>query len=366
MKHITVALFISCLLVTSPAQAQTVQTQFYGYMKLDVAYDNNLSSHGNFILYVPPQPQSGNSQALSFTARQTRLGLKLNKDTTTGILEIDFYGGGAENKNSIALRKAYVDIPLKQLTLRAGQAVDIIAPLNPTTSNYAVGYGAGNIGYRRPQLALIYDQQPYFFAMGITRSLGADLNNDNVVDGEASGLPTVQSRTGLKFSKMSIGASGHYGLMKADGASQETYASWSVTLDGVLKLADQVSIKGEAYSGANTAAYYGAIANHDCANELQSRGGWANILYNPPGPLSFSFGAGIDDLCQEEQNYLANLPDIRAQNSFEFAFVQYALSQNTQVGFEISHWKTTYRNPSPGNTQTAKDLRLQWSIQSNF
>lgn len=366
MKRVLLTLLTLTNMLLISTHAQTLKTHFYGYLKLDIAYDNNLSSHGNFILYVPPQSQQGTSQTLSITARQTRLGLQLKKDTTTGIIEVDFYGGGAENKNAIALRKAYVDIPLKQITLRAGQAIDLIAPLNPTTSNYTVGYGAGNLGYRRPQLALLFNQAPYSFSVGITRSLGADLNNDNIIDGEASGLPTLQSRTGLHFAKISVGTSAHYGLMKAQGADQDEYATWSIAIDGVLTFAPNLMLKGEYYSGANTAAYYGAIGNPDCANELQSRGGWANFIYDPKGPFSFSLGAGIDDLCQEERNYLANLPDIRAQNTFEFGLVTYDLSANTKLGFEISHWQTKYRNPSPNNVQTAKDLRLQWSVQSHF
>ncbi len=364
MKHI----ILSCLaiLVFSNTHAQELQTSVYGYMKLDIAYDNHLSSHGNFIMYVQPQSQQGNAHTLSFTARQTRLGLKLTRDTTEGIIEIDFYGGGTENKNSLALRKAYVDIPLGPTTLRAGQAIDIIAPLNPTSTNYTVGYGAGNIGYRRPQLAIFINQRPYSFALGITRSLGSDLNNDAIEDGDASGVPTIQTRTGLQFSKFAMGASAHYGRLNAPGAPQEEYATWSINVDGKFDLSSQVAFFGEAYTGVNTAAYYGAIAHHDCVNELKSRGGWINLTYDPNGPLAFSVGGGLDDLCDEENNYLANLPDIRSQNAFEFGLVTYALSSNTKLGFEVSHWQTKYRNPSPNNARTANDLRLQWSVQSAF
>ncbi|MBT5830619.1 MAG: hypothetical protein HOH77_10535, partial [Candidatus Latescibacteria bacterium] len=92
MKHVLFCLSAIALLVHTP-QAQDVQTSIYGYMKLDIAYDTNLSSHGNFIMYVRPQPQKGTTNTLSFTARQTRLGLKLNREGAKGIIELDFYGG---------------------------------------------------------------------------------------------------------------------------------------------------------------------------------------------------------------------------------------------------------------------------------
>jgi hypothetical protein len=354
------------ILVFANIHAQELQTSIYGYLKLDIAYDNHLSSHGNFIMYVEPQSQQKSAHTLSFTARQTRLGVQLMRDKTKGIIEIDFYGGGTENKNSLALRKAYVDIPLGPTMLRAGQAIDLIAPLNPTSTNYTVGYGAGNIGYRRPQLAIFITQMPYTFALGITRSLSSDLNADAIPDGDASGVPTIQTRTALQFSKFAIGASAHYGLLNAPGTAQEEYATWSINIDGKFDLSSQITLLGEAYTGVNTAAYYGAISHHDCVNELKSRGGWINLTYDPNGPLAFSLGGGLDDLCDEEKNYLANLPDIRSQNAFEFGLVTYALSSNTQFGFEISHWQTKYRNPSPNNARIANDLRLQWSVQSAF
>lgn len=367
MKYITfVFLLLFLVMGLTTTQAQELQTSLYGYMKLDIAYDNNLSSHGNFIVYVKPQTQNGNSHALSFTARQTRLGLKLNRDNTEGIIEIDFYGGGTENKNSIALRKAYVDIPIGPMTLRAGQAADIISPLNPTSINYTVGYGAGNIGYRRPLLSLTAIKAPYSLTIGVARSLGADLNNDLIDDGEASGLPTVQSRTGLQFSKFALGISGHYGKMEADGAQQEDYDTWSVTFDGKVDFSPTVTLKGEAYRGVNTATYFGAIANHDCTSELESQGGWINLTYNPTGPWAFSLGGGIDDLCDENRTYIATQPDARSKNSYEFGLVTYDLSSRAKIGFEVSHWITEYINLSPGNVTRAKDLRLQWSVQSAF
>lgn len=363
---ILIQLLLCVFLIHPPANAQDINTSFYGYVKVDVAYDSHLSSHGNYIMYVQPQNTSGSPHTLNFTARQSRLGLNLTRNQTKGNVEIDFYGGGTENKNSIALRKAFVDIPVGTAILRAGQASDIISPLTPNTLNYGAGYGAGNIGYRRPQIAILIKNQPYSFALGITRNISSDLNNDTIVDGEASGLPSIQSRTGLQFSRFALGVSAHYGKLEAPGASQEDYATWSVNADAVINFNPQFTLKGEAYTGVNTAVYQGAIANHDCVNELQSQGGWINLTYDIKGPLAFSFGGGFDDLCEEEKFYLANLPDTRAQNTFGFGLITYAISPDTILGFEISHWQTTYRNPSPDNRTESKNLRLQWSVQSNF
>ncbi|MEM8484713.1 MAG: hypothetical protein AAF564_04155, partial [Bacteroidota bacterium] len=107
------------------------------------ARDSAISSHGNYIVYVKPQRDGRESAALSLTARQTRLGLNLERAAVRGKLEVDFYGATPENKNALLLRHAYVEFPLGPLHFQAGQTADIIAPLVPATINYSATWGAG-------------------------------------------------------------------------------------------------------------------------------------------------------------------------------------------------------------------------------
>ena len=75
---------------------------------------------------------------------------------TGGRVEIDFYGGGAENKSNPMMRHAYLNLdwPKDKFSILAGQTSDVISPLFPDTLNYTVGWWVGNIGYRRPQIRL--------------------------------------------------------------------------------------------------------------------------------------------------------------------------------------------------------------------
>ena len=93
------------------------------------------------------------------TASETRLGLKIfgpdvNEIKTSGLVEVDFYGGGAENSPQPRIRHAYMKLewPEQRLSLLAGQTWDVISPLNPSTLNYTVQWWGGNIGMRRPQI----------------------------------------------------------------------------------------------------------------------------------------------------------------------------------------------------------------------
>ena len=71
---------------------------------------------------------------------------------------MDFYGDGTvhENKAEPLLRHAYVELTKGNYDIIAGQTNDLISPLAPNTLNYTVGWDAGNIGYRRPQVRFTY------------------------------------------------------------------------------------------------------------------------------------------------------------------------------------------------------------------
>ncbi len=110
----------------------------YGYFKIDLGCDSALSSHGNFAMHVRPQTAGDHTATTKITARQTCLGLRIKREQMSGIIEFDFYGGGAENKNRTMLRKAYVDVPIGDIVLCAGQASDLMSPLVLRTVNYRV------------------------------------------------------------------------------------------------------------------------------------------------------------------------------------------------------------------------------------
>ena len=69
-----------------------------------------------------------------------------------GKVEIDFQRQiDVENKASLLLRHAYVEVKDDEFRLLAGQTWDVISPLCPGVLFYSVGWDGGNIGYRRPQ-----------------------------------------------------------------------------------------------------------------------------------------------------------------------------------------------------------------------
>jgi hypothetical protein len=347
--------------LASPAGAleNAAKVEWYGYFKLDLARDSGVSSNGNFILYVKP----GEARTLNLTARQTRLGANVERGRMKGRVEFDFYGESPENKNALMLRHAYVAVPAGPLILEAGQSSDLISPLVPSTLNYTVAWGAGNIGYRRPQVKLYQQTRRFYWGAALARNISADLDGDKLADGETSGKPTLQARLGATLGPagktLSLGGSAHYGWCTCPPPADRKYNNWSLGGDLRLALSPKLALLAEGYTGSNLGQYAGAIYNTDRVEGLRSSGGWVNAQYQVAASLSFSAGGGLD---QVRKTDLALVNQARAANAFLFANAQYELVPGYKLGLELSRWQTEYLHPDA----THRDTRLQWSMQGNF
>jgi hypothetical protein len=315
----------------------------YGYIKLDASWDDSRIDAGNYARWVNA---GGNHQGqASITARQTRFGLNFNgpdvgKTVTTGKVEIDFYGGGDENKNAVMMRHAFLKVfwPTADFSVLAGQTSDVISPLFPGTINYTVDWWAGNIGYRRPQLRLtkgfkLTENSKLMLEAAAVRSIG----------GDKFGTPGFQGRTSLSFRLLTaknttLGISGHSGKEEADTRS------WSANLDLSLPIYDKLTLEGEWWKGENLDAYLGGIGQGVTTigketKEIESRGGWAAFNYGPWGSWQFNLGSSLDDPNDKDLK-----TGDRSRNVSFFGNVLFNLNQAAQVGIEISKWDTRYKD----------------------
>jgi hypothetical protein len=351
--------------------------QLYGYLKFDASYDSAQTTAGNYNVWV--DKNGSEDEQFNTTAKETRLGMRINGPEdplmkTSGRVEIDFYGSGAEeNKARIQMRHAYlqIDWPQDHFSILAGQTSDVISPLNPTTLNYTVLWDVGNIGYRRPQLRLTKD---FLFEDDVdlklegafVRTIGDDEINTHA--GEDSGFPTLESRVSLMFpwfgyKPTTVGFSGHWG--------QEEYSSkdlntWSMNLDVTQPVNKWFSVKGEAFTGENLDTYFGGIgqgvrntgttASPHYDKAIGSKGGWIAGAFGPWGKWRFNIGGGVDDVDSDDV-----ITGSRILNRTIFGNAIYALNKNIDAGLELSHWRTKYKGPGD-----AEDYRVQTSLMYKF
>ena len=328
--------FLILILFNSAATGQT-NYKFYGFVKLDVSYDFSKMSTGNYARWVE---KSGGEQ-LNITARQSRFGLNFtgpekNGIKTSGKIEVDFYGGGAENKNLLMLRKCYMKINFKNgVSILAGQASDVISPLVPSTVNYIVNWWAGNVGYRRPQVRFSMVSK-----LGKNTKLFLDAAAVRSIGGENTGEPCIQGRAALSFPLLNkrntcVGISAH------TGKEENSAKTWSYNFDMLIGLSKSLTLKGEYFNGENLDAYLGGIGQgvNLAGTGITSRGGWASLSINPGTCVSFNCGVSVDD---PDDNVLDD--GSRSENLCIFGNMFVNITDAAKIGFEISNWKTEYKN----------------------
>ena len=331
--------------------------QPYGYFKLDMIYDSDLMSIGNFARWVLPQSTENATPTTHITVNESRLGFLVNKGDISGKIEFDFFGKtDAENKPSIMIRKAYVQAKLTNFTIRAGQDSDVVSPLVPGTINYTVAWWAGDIGYRRPMVKLFNTNNGFTWTAAITRNIGGDINGDGLDDGTAAVIPEFQGRLAYKlFNKHTIGLSSHYAQRDTLGTDGK-YDAWSANLDLSTKITQHLTLNGSSYVGSNTASMLGGIGNASTMDGVMSQGGWLNLKFNPKTNYSISTGIVMDDPCDCDLN-----DGTRSKNTTIFANAYYDILQGFLIGFEISYWATEYKN-----MDTATAIVGQVAFRYNF
>ena len=358
--------------------------QLYGYLKLDAAYDTSQTDDGNFAKWVEREDLNQDDDQFNMTANQSRFGMNITGPEngamiTSGRAEVDFFGGGSQNKPNLMMRHAYMklDWPADNFSIIAGQTSDVISPLVPTTVNYSVAWWTGNIGYRRPQIRLtkvlgLAGDVNLKLEGAVARTIGRDNTTlaGTLDSGEDSGRPTLQGRASLTApvfcsKPATIGISGHYGKEEYDvtaTGSDKDFRSWSLNLDLVQPLNSWLTINSELFTGENLDAYLGGIgqgvtlAGANIYDEIGSSGGWIAASLGPWSGRRYNIGLAMDDVDGRDVNAGA-----RTLNRAVFVNLFCTLDKNAEFALELSHLRTEYDGPGD-----AESFRVQTAFIYKF
>ena len=362
----------------------SLDIQLYGYLKLDAAYDTSRTDDGNFAKWVERENTNSDDDQFNMTANQSRFGVMITGPDggamrTSGRAEVDFYGGGSQNKAHLMMRHAYMklDWPEERFNIIAGQTSDVISPLVPATVNYSVAWWSGNIGYRRPQIrltkALGLDGDVDLTLEGaVARTIGRDNTSlaGTLDSGEDAGQPSLQGRASVTAPVFcsrpaTIGLSGHLGKEEYDVAangSDKEFRSWSLNVDLLQPVNRWLTIKSELFTGENLDAYLGGIGQGvtltgaNMYDEIGSSGSWIAAGLGPWSHRRYNVGIAVDDVDRGDVNEGA-----RTLNRSVFANMFCSIDKNAEFALELSHWKTDYA----GNGD-ADSFRIQTAFIYKF
>lgn len=364
----------------------------YGYIKVDVISDSSRTNSTDSPTFVLQEnPGFKDDKQFSITARQTRIGTTITgqpigEATSTGRIEVDFYGTAAnETKAGLQLRQAYWQLTYPTWNVLAGQTWEPISPIFPTTINYPYLALSGNLGHRKPMVRYervdtVAKDTSFQTDLAVVRGLGSGPTASLDDEASDSGWPAIEAREGLTFptaiSKRltTVGLSGHVGQEEYDPTAGvppvvtsyrgAEYMTYSGNLDWTVPVAARWDWKGEFFRGRNLDGYMGGIGqgvNTTLGKPIDSTGGWSQVSFRPAPKWCAGVGYGIDKPDSDDLSAGTPTSPNRSRNSTYFTNVTYNINDRTQIGLEFSYMKTSYiLGPDADN------FRVQSALQYNF
>ena len=171
-------------------------------------------------------------------------------------------------------------------------------------------------------------------------------------------VPSLEARAyvapKLPFGTATLGLSGHYGR---EHVSVGTTDIWAAVLDLNVTVAEKVTVKGEAFYGANLDGFSSnaSICGPDPKQATPGRGGWLQIAYRP-GKLGLMVGAGMDNPIAPSGVTFAN--GTVTSNAAVYAAVTWTFAPKFVAGVEYD-WLMTERVATPTRTAHYTNLSLQ-------
>jgi hypothetical protein len=364
----------------------------YGILWGTATYETAQTYPGDYVMYVQPTDNADESRFYC-DGRSTRLGVDVtgprapffNCAQTGGKVEIDFQRNlDIENRASVLLRHAYVEAKNEDFRFLVGQTWDVISPLYPGMLMYSVGWGGGNIGFRRAQVRgeRYYDCSDCMLITmqgAIARDVGNVFDSTQYATFEPASWPVLEGRLattlgprGKDCLPWEFGVSGHYGdtvydfssAVWSNPADDLHRKTWSGNVDLRIPLTPRFGVQGEYFIGQNLGTYYGGIlqsidigtpANPGTRDAIRSMGGWVDFWYDITPRLHTHFGYSIDDPFNQD------LTTGRTYNQFFFSNIAFDVTKKFLMGFEVSDWKTNWVGRDP-----AKSVNMAFVAKYGF
>ncbi len=252
------------------------ELSIYGFAKLDATYQ----SDGMNSLVAPRFATGGNDSATNLTAMNSRFGLKWNGPALKNgyqagaVLEFDLFDPTSSNQMEFRTRLAAFTLSRDASSWLFGQHWDVFSPLNPTTlmTNGNL-WQTGNLGFRRAQVRYSHNGKAFEWAVSA---------NDPSTSGTApnTDAPIIEGRVGFQLGRAKIGISGAFGNDETTIPGEEKDIE-GISVDWLIRLGDNLILKGEAADGENLAVFISrSSVNVTTGEEQDVTDFWTELVYS--------------------------------------------------------------------------------------
>ena len=350
--------------------------------------------------------------SLGFDVRQSRFNFSVKGPqvfmgaTPSAVLEIDFmqgFGEGAFGNVSLMnrMRLAYSELNWGNNRLAFGQLNDLTfaqAPYSLSHIAFPLGYGTGNIGWRRPGFWGFHnlpfgDDLKLEFAWEVGRSQWNDAATAtggqtyqapfDASSGEASTLPAVQARLTLASKAFTVWAAGHWNRVDMNGVGTDGGADKFDVAAGAggLKISiNPVTLAGAGFYGKNTGTLLGNLVQFQTGAagstagtipNIKAWGFWAQLGVNFTKEFALWGLYGQQKLDESDAKAAvfagaANGQTARLENETINVFLQYR-DGGYAIAPEWTHFKTKTGTFASGALASKKDIEAnQYMLTANY
>ncbi|MBN2370163.1 MAG: hypothetical protein JXO72_06725 [Vicinamibacteria bacterium] len=356
---------LTCALITSlfAEEAAPVKPKLepFGFIKSDMySAMGGVSSWGTPALTSASSATGLDTNAVSFTAQHTRLGLKgsgaTGDITMGGLIELDFFVIAANANAKPRMRLAYAWCrPFKGFEIRAGQQWDIFSPLNPTTNNTNANlWYNGNYGFRRSQLTLQYGFDLGGMKPLVQFSAGEAAREDDLAgtwigEDNVSRIPLMQGRVSTSFGK---GAEVGVATAYAAYGKERDLSTFGFSADAKFPFHALFGLQAEFAAGTNlnNANLFTVGGNGNATVDVTTRGYWIQATSKPSRFFDIVAGFGDEIVSSTVENG-------KIENNMTFyGDLIFPIGNFFSLAFEYQWLRTRIAGQTDANTAHVIDL----------
>ncbi len=352
-------LFLAILLIGSPVLAAgTIVTsqynmEIYGFVKADFMYDDAGNAVGELLSFTNSDVDT--SADFRASGRMSRLGFKISKDNFIGKVEGDFYGLGGSH-TGFRLRHAYGKVNMGNFEVLLGQTWHLTPLELPGSNNFmCFGYN-GALWHRVPQARLTYNFADNFSAaVAVAHPTNDVAEADNEATSSEEPLIEAQISKGFGFGELTLsGAMGTWEDTAGESGDIEL-----VDLGYSFDLPASMKLNGQIWSGQNLQDFLGSPGMGYAGNEVEAKGGFANLTYDLGGKKAVNLAYGVSN--PDENSSIQNW---YSKNTTMLMNYEFPLASVATLSVEYARNTTEY---SAGDVQynAAQDEEGDQELEDN-